>query len=81
MQKDDNITLEEFREALARITADREIFKNMIEAHKREDASTFQDIVRKLELDQPRCIFVCRFICWIECVIRCERICTVFCRW
>jgi len=81
MEKQDYIALEEFRKALAEIAADREVFKNMIEAHEKEDVKMFQEIMKKLELDRPICIWVCRFICWIQHIIRCERVCTILCRW
>lgn len=79
MEKEDYNKLEDFRKAIAKITADREAFRNIIKAHEEQDAERFQDILKKLELMPLHCIILCRFICWIESTIRCERICKLLC--
>ena len=79
MEKEDYIKLEEFREAIAKLTADRETFRNVIEAHEKQDVKRFQEILKRLELTRPHWIIVCWFICWIQCRIRCIRICRVLC--
>ncbi len=79
MEKEDYNKLEEFREAIAKITADREAFRNIIQAHEKHDAERFQDILKKLELMPLHCIILCRFVCWLDYTIRCERICKVIC--
>ncbi|NIR87068.1 hypothetical protein GWO13_05625 [Candidatus Bathyarchaeota archaeon] len=38
-EKEDYIKLEEFRAAIAKLTADREVFKNAIEAHEKLDVA------------------------------------------
>ncbi len=79
MEKKDYNKLEEFREAIAKITADREAFRDIIKAHEKQDAKGFENILKGLELLPLHCIILCRFICWLECTIRCERICKAVC--
>jgi hypothetical protein len=80
MEKEDYARLEEFREAIAKFTASREAFKNIVEAHQKHDVERFRELLKRLELSPPMCQIVCWFICWIEYRIRCGRICTVLCR-
>jgi len=80
MEKKGYIELEEFREIMAKLTADREIFKSIVEAHEKQDFEKFQSILGKLGFPRPRCIIVCRLICWVVHYIRCERACTILCR-
>lgn len=80
MEKEDLKTLETFREALAKITADRQVFTNMVEAYDRQDIGRLQEIVNKFDFHPPLCFFVCRTICWIEHTIRCAKVCEIICK-
>ena len=79
MEKEFYDKLEEAREAIAKLTSDREVFKNIIEALDKRDVKRFQGILKELDLLQF-CIPVCRLICWMECHVRCELRCDWVCR-
>ena len=79
MEKEYYDELEMHREVLAKITADREVFRNIIDALDKKDVKRFQEILKGLDL-LPLCWRVCRIICWIECTVKCSIRCSFVCK-
>ena len=79
MEKEDMATLEEFRQALAKITADRDLFNDLINAHQREDIELLKDMMKKFEFRPPVCMVFCHFICWVVRIVKCIRVCEIIC--
>lgn len=66
--------MEKQREVMQKLTADREVFKNLIEAYFREDHERFASILDKLQII-PYCTWICRWICYTRCEFMCHKIC------
>jgi hypothetical protein len=79
MEKEDMVTLEEFREALVKIAADKDLFHDLIHAHQREDIELLKDLMKKFEFRPPVCRVFCYFVCWVQHIIRCARVCDIIC--
>ncbi len=75
MEKEEYVNLEETREAIAKLTADRETFKNIIEAHEKQDVKRFQEILEEFGWPWPVRLFICRWLCWLHCHLHCVRVC------
>ena len=76
MEKEYYDELEMHREVLAKITADREVFRNIIDALDKKDVKRFQEILKGLDL-LPLCERVCETICRIVWAVKCS----ISCRW
>lgn len=77
--KEDLRTLDELRGAIAKITADRETFNNLVEAYGKENVESYESILKKFDFPPPICRLVCDFVCWVIRIVKCERICRVVC--
>src|SRR3954447_9910521 len=61
-------------EAVGRLAADPDAFREAVEAFRAEDAERFQSILGRLDL-LGRCHLICRWICSKHCVFICIRLC------
>ena len=74
MEKDFFNEMEKQREMMHKLTADREAFRNLIEAYVKEDYQKFTDILKKLQIF-PYCWWLCKWICYMRCEWRCHMVC------
>ena len=79
--KEDAETLEGFRDAVHKITADREPFMNLIEAAEKGDVKRYQEILKRYEVRPIVCKVICYWLCWIRWYIQCVRVCKLLCPW
>lgn len=66
--------LRETGEAVGRLAANPDAFREAVEAFRAEDAERFQSVLGKVDL-LGRCHLVCRWICSKHCVFICIRLC------
>jgi len=66
--------LKEFGDVVSKLAADREAFKNVVEAYDRQDVERFQAELERLNIAKY-CVLICRWLCLKKCVIFCRRVC------
>ena len=74
MENTEYSRLQQFGEVVAKLTADREAFKNIVEAYDKQDVERFQAELKRLNIAEY-CVLVCRWLCLKRCVIFCRRVC------
>ena len=77
--KEDDKTLEQFREAVHNLTADPGLFLKLNKAIVAEDVRAYQEILHKLEFPPIICHMVCWWVHSVRCYIVWVRRCKIFC--
>ena len=77
--KEDMKTLDEFRQAISKITSDKGTFNKLMDAYRVEDIDTCKEIFKEFDFRPPICHLMCQFVCWVERIVRCYRICRAIC--
>jgi len=79
--KEDDRTLDQFRETVQKLTADRDLFLKLNEAVVAEDAASYQGILQELKCPPIICHMICWWIHACRCYIVWVRRCKIFCHW
>jgi hypothetical protein len=66
--------IRQFAEATARISQDEEALKRLLAAVESEDAASFRELVKQLQLERF-CHQLCHWLCFVGCRLICNRLC------